>query len=57
MFLKNFSSWLVRWDDLEVQGEETIKAKRGELKIATQVALLHTVNTFLELIKNMIEEI
>lgn len=34
MFLKNFISWLVRWDDLEVQGEVTINAKRsGELKM------------------------
>lgn len=51
VFLKSFSKWLVKWDELVVQGEELTKAKRrGKLTNETHVALLHTVNTLMEII-------
>lgn len=57
VFLKKFALWPVKWDKLEVQGEDNAKSnRRGKLTNETQVALLHTVNTLLEIADSLLIE-
>ncbi|KAG8303581.1 hypothetical protein J6590_108457 [Homalodisca vitripennis] len=50
LYLEKFCSWLVKWNEIEIQGEK-VGSMNGKLSKETQEALLLTTKTLLEIIE------